>query len=48
VLAVLRKFSLNLMIQFTESISTVYGSPFFGKTKISCEFGKGIANLHAA
>ena len=31
-----------------ESISTVYGCPFGGKTKISCEFGEGIANLHAA
>jgi hypothetical protein len=48
VLTILSKFSFCLKVNDGQSIGRMYGSPFWGKTKILCKPGEGIANFHAS
>jgi hypothetical protein len=48
VLAILSEFSFCLTVNDGQSICRMYGSPFWGKTKILCQSREGIANFHAS
>jgi hypothetical protein len=48
VFAIFCKLKFHVRVQLGQTIGTVYGGPFGGKTKSFCKSGETVANLNAS